>query len=202
MDAGKTSTGKETMMDIDQIRKEIDATDQQIKELLIKRMACSHKVAQSKLESGNLAIYRADREASILETLGSQVDEDIRPEYLAVVKKVMEASRMYQYGLIYDWCDDAFAKVNGHELASDPGQAVKVRLTRENKPNAMSAILSMIGDHGFNMDRMTPVNAAPNSPTVTFDLVILGNAHDENMRKLLFQLSGETIDFRITENLA
>lgn len=188
-------------MDLDLIRKEIDETDQQIKELLIKRMACSHQVAQSKLESGNLTIYRADREASILETLGSQVEEGIRPEYLAVVKKVMEASRMYQYGLIYDWCDDAFSQVDGHELVSEPGYAVKVRLTRENKPNAMSAILSMIGDHGFNMDRMTPVQTEKNSPTVTFDLVILGNAFDNAMKKLLFQLSGETLEFKITENL-
>ncbi len=188
-------------MNLDLIRKEIDETDQQIKELLIKRMACSHQVAQSKLESGNLTIYRADREASILETLGSQVEEDIRPEYLAVVKKVMEASRMYQYGLIYDWCDNAFSQVDGHELISEPGYAVKVRLTRENKPNAMSAILSMIGDHGFNMDRMTPVQTEKNSPTVTFDLVILGNAFEKDMRKLLFQLSGETLEFKITENL-
>ncbi len=188
-------------MDINAIRKEIDQTDQQIKELLIKRMACSHKVAQSKLESGNLSIYRADREASILETLGSQVEDEIKPEYLAVVKKIMEASRMYQYGLIYDWCDDAFSKVKGSKLASEPGQAVVVKLSRENKPNAMSAILSMIGDYGFNMDRMTPIEADPQAAIVTFELVILGDLTSDTMKKLMFQLAGETIDFEIVENI-
>lgn len=233
-------------MELAEIRTKIDETDREIRELLLKRMGYSHQVAEAKVKSGDTTIYRADREASILENLGDTVDPEVRSEYLSVVRKIMETSRMYQYGLIFDWTPDAFEGIKGHELVahaealqgsdlrspsaqtdsnSQPDSAaneaglsetsVTVRLTRENKPNAMSAILSMIGDYGYNMDRMVPVTegdggikceevAAPENAaeakkkdTVTFDLTILGNLAETNMKKLMFQLDGESINFEI-----
>lgn len=203
-------------MELAEIRTKIDETDREIRELLLKRMGYSHLVAEAKMESGDTTIYRADREASILETLGDTVDEELRSEYLSVVRKVMETSRMYQYGLIFDWTPQAFESVKGHELidarGDKPTTSVTVRLSREDRPNAMSAILSMIGDYGYNMDRMVPVTNATDEASdtshasgasekkggmVTFDLTILGNLTETSMQKLMFQLNGECLDFEI-----
>ena len=74
---------------------------------------------------------------------------------------------------------------------------VRVCLTRENRPNAMSSILSMIGDYGFNMEQMELIREDPERQTVSFELVIIGDLHETRMKKLMFQLSKESMDFRI-----
>ncbi|MGN0301393.1 MAG: chorismate mutase [Anaerotardibacter sp.] len=180
---------------MEQIRNSIDEVDLQIRELLAKRLQLSYEVAQNKAQSGNTTIYRADREAAILENLGKEISDDIKVEYLAIVKKIMETSRMYQYGLLYEWNKEVFEEVAGYELADSPTKHVVVRLSRENRPNAMSAILCMIGDHGYDMKWMELIKCT--DEFVTFELTILGDTTQANMRKLLFQLSKESSNFSI-----
>lgn len=203
--AGSPSTATETAAAADpmpSIRANIDATDLLIRDLLIRRMGYAHQVAEAKLAAGSTTVYREDREVSILENLGADVDEDIRVEYLAVVRKILEASRMYQYGLLYDWNDSVFEDIKGHELAETPGNHLVVRLTRKDVPNSISAILAMIGDYGYNMEWMELVEVNAETKTVTFDLTIAGDLSDTNMKKLVFQLSKETLAFEILENRA
>ena len=166
-------------MALEDVRKQIDGIDTRIRELLMERLDCSAQVAEAKLAVGETTVYRADRETEILDRLGAQVTEDRRAGYLAVVRKVMETSRMYQYGIMYDRLEDPFC------------------LTRENRPNAMSSILSMIGDYGFNMEQMELIREDTERQTVTFELVIIGDLHETRMKKLMFQLSKESMDFRI-----
>lgn len=182
------------------IRANIDATDLLIRDLLIRRLSYSHKVAEAKLAAGSTTIYRADRETSILETLGADVAEDIKVEYLSVVRKVLETSRMYQYDLLYEWNPSVFDTIKGHELANHPGSHLTVRLTREDRPNSMSQVLCMVGDYGYNMEWMEVVEVNTETKTVTFDLTIAGDLSQDNMKKLMFQLSKETFDFAILEN--
>ena len=184
---------------LEEARALIDTVDPKIRELLMQRLDCSKLVAHAKLESGDLRIYRADREADILKRLGEDVPEDRRAGYLSVVRKIMESSRMYQYGLIFDALGNAFERVEGHEKLEGPTKKVLVRLTRENRPNAMSSILSMIGDYGYNMDRMELVADDPERGVVIFDLLIIGDLTQKHMQKLLFQLSMESTDFAIRE---
>lgn len=190
-----TAKGHAMAANLEDIRKDIDAIDAELKELLMKRLDCSLAVAMAKKEAGSLDVYRAEREEEILANLGTDVAEDRKPEYLAIVRKTMEASRMYQYDLLYDWNECAFDTIVGHEKADKESMCVIVRFARANEPNALGSILCMVGDHGFNMRR---VELAENTPTMTsFELEIKGDVTDTRMRKLLFQLSRETIDFRI-----
>ena len=152
-------------MGMEEVRRDIDAIDVQLRELLMRRMDCSRRVAEEKQAAGSTDVYRADRERAILDKLGADVPEDRRAEYLAVVRKVMEASRMYQYGLIYGWNDGFFGKVAGSELADGPSSYVKVRLTREDRPNAMSSVLSMVGDYGYDMEAMERVETSEGAET-------------------------------------
>ena len=189
-------------MNINEIRKEIDAIDEEIRILLMKRLDCSEQVAQTKMQAAasegkpsEITIFRADREEEILKHLGAEVPEERRAGYLAVVRKIMETSRMYQYGIIFDNIENLFPPLAENINIKPSNTRVRVSLTRENRPNAMSSILSMIGDYGFNMDRMELISQ--DSEQVTFELLIIGNLNDEKMQKLMFQLSKESKNFSI-----
>ncbi len=183
------------MAKLDDIRKDIDEIDAQLKELIGKRFDCALAVAMAKQEEGSLDVYRADREEQILDSFTEGIAQDRKAEYAAIIRKVTAASRMYQYDLLYDFNPDAFATVAGHEKADIESMCVIVRFSRDNEPNALGSILCMVGEHGFDMRR---VELAQNSPTSTaFELEIKGDVRDERLRKLLFQLSRETDDFSI-----
>lgn len=184
-------------MTLKEIRSTIDEIDLKIRELLMLRLNCSERVAFEKISSGDINIFRPDREEEILNHLGKEVPDERRAGYLSVVRKIMETSRMYQYGIIYDELEDLFSPLaKGIEIKSG-GTRVKVRLSRDNRPNAMSSILSMIGDYGFNMDKMELISQ--NKKTVTFDLLIIGDLSKTKMKKLMFQLSKESKNFKIIE---
>ena len=168
-------------MKLEDVRKEIDALDPQIKTLILRRMDCSLEVAKAKQAAGETTIYRRDREKAILDRLGADVPADRLPEYLAVVRKIMETSRMFQYGLLFDWNPDLFKELSAGIDTTPGGWRVKIRLTRPDEPNAMSSILSMVGDYGFNMQYMELMSFNEGTHSVTFDLTILGDLSDTAM---------------------
>jgi chorismate mutase len=184
-------------MTLEEIRKEIDAIDPRIRALLMERLDCAYRVAEAKNISGDLRVYRPDREEEILARLSEEVPESKKAGYLAVVRKIMQASRMYQYGLLYDWNEGLFDPLIGDITVPGNASRVRVRLSRPNRPNSMSEILSMIGDYGYNMELMELIEANREEGTVTFELTILGNLNETNMKKLMFQLSMESLEFSI-----
>ena len=175
----------EKSMTLEEVRCQIDSIDAEIRELIMKRLDCSKNVAMAKQASGNLVIYRADREAEILERLSQGVPEDRKAEYLAVVKKVMETSRMYQYGLLYDWNDGLFSERFGEINIPAEASHIRFTLTRTNQPNSMAQILSMIGDYGCNTELMELVGEEEEKGTVTFTLPILRDLNNVHMKKLM-----------------
>ena len=186
-----------TNMTLEEIRCQIDSIDAEIRKLIMKRLDCSRNVAMAKQASGNLVIYRADREAEIFKRLGQGVPEDRKAEYLAVVKKIMETSRMYQYGLLYDWNDGLFSERFWNIDIPTEASHIRFTLTRPNQPNSMAQILSMIGDYGCNTELMELVGEDKENGTVTFTLTIMGNLNEDHMKKLMYQLSMESLDFAI-----
>ena len=150
-------------MTLEEIRNEIDAIDPKIRALLMKRFDCAYQVAEAKNRSGDLRVYRPDREDEIL----------------------------------YDWNEGLFEPLIGDITVPENAGRARVRLTRPNRPNAMSEILSMIGDYGYNMELMELIADNREEGTVTFALTILGNLNETNMKKLMFQLSMECMNFRI-----
>ena len=184
-------------MTLEEVRKEIDAIDPEIRTLLMKRLDCAYQVAEAKNMSGDLRVYRPDRENEILSHLSKEVPAEQKAGYLAVVRKIMQASRMYQYGLLYDWNEGLFDPLIGEIPIPENAVRVRVRLTRPNRPNAMSEILSMIGDYGYNMELMELIADDREEGIVTFELTILGNLNETNMKKLMFQLSMECMNFSI-----
>ena len=188
-------------MSLDDIRVDIDKIDRQLQKLLMERLDCSKRVAETKIADGNYTIYRADREEAILNKLGKGIPEERKAGYLAVVRKITETSRMYQYGLLFDMADGLFEElIEGIEIPENASQ-VKIILTRPNIPNAMSSILSMVGDYGYNMEKMELLSYIDDNSSVKFELTILGNLNEPNMQRLMLQLSKESTDFEILEVL-
>ena len=80
---------------LNDIRKEIDRVDNEIKELFKERMKVADGVARIKAENYDV-ILKPDREAQIIKSLLQGVDPSIAMEYEAFIRKTMTVSRMYQ----------------------------------------------------------------------------------------------------------
>lgn len=84
-------------MTLDEVRQNIDKVDKEIKALFQERMMLADNVARVKAETED-AIYKPDREEAIISNLTGDVDDNIKMEYTALIKRIMEISRKYQYG--------------------------------------------------------------------------------------------------------
>ena len=142
-------------MTLEEIRKTIDTLDPKIRDLLLQRMDCSHKVAEVKQQDGSTTVFRADREQKILDTLGKEVPPERRAAYLAVVRKIMEASRMYQYGLLFDWNPGILAPLLQGFSMERGAKNVTVQFACSDCPNGLGKLLSMIGDYDVNLETLT-----------------------------------------------
>lgn len=180
-------------MTLEEIRKEIDQIDPQIKELFLRRMEIAKQVAEVKFASGD-EIYKADREAEIIHRLTEDVAPDVKIEYTSLVRKIMEVARKYEYGLIYEWNPKVTEELLADIHESRDG-IVKVLLTRPNQVNSISVVLSMIGDYGFQMKQITLLEE--NAEYVRFQFDFLADIHNIETKKLIYQLSKETKDFKV-----
>ncbi|MDT2727361.1 chorismate mutase [Lactococcus formosensis subsp. formosensis] len=83
-------------MTLEKIRKEIDALDDQMIDLLIRRMTLVEEVIIAKAEE-NRDVYDSGREAFILEKIKKRTED---PQYTsavqAIYKEIMKHSREYQ----------------------------------------------------------------------------------------------------------
>ncbi len=84
-------------MTLGEVRTEIDQVDGQIKELFARRMRLADNVAEIKAQTGD-SILKPDREEVIINSLTKDVDGTIVKEYTALIRRIMEISRKYQYG--------------------------------------------------------------------------------------------------------
>lgn len=84
-------------MELSEVRVNIDRVDNEIKKLFEERMHLSDEVARVKAEKSD-SIYKPEREIEIIDRLTEGVDPSIKMEYTALIKRIMEVSRKYQYG--------------------------------------------------------------------------------------------------------
>ena len=84
-------------MTLDDVRVNIDRVDKQIKELFQERMELADQVACVKAQTGD-NIFKPDREVKIISNLTEDIETGIKREYVALLKRIMEVSRKYQYG--------------------------------------------------------------------------------------------------------
>ena len=87
------------MKDLKECREILNAIDPMIRELFIKRMEVVKEVALYK-KANNMSIFDAQREKEMIDRLTKEVDDELRPYYLAFLENMLEISKEYQKELI------------------------------------------------------------------------------------------------------
>ena len=82
-------------MSLEQLREEIDAIDEQLVKLFVKRMGVSAKVAEYKKQNG-LAVQDSSREGCVLERVATLAGKEWEAQVQDLYVKMLEISRAYQ----------------------------------------------------------------------------------------------------------
>ena len=90
---------EEKKLDLEEIRGEIDAVNQQLLQLLIKRLKLCSDVAEYKKERG-LPIYVPEREKAILEWAENAAGPQFAPYASRFFEHIMQLGRDYENGVI------------------------------------------------------------------------------------------------------
>ena len=186
-------------MTLEEARRQIDALDLEIRGLLMRRMDMSRAVAESKKRSGDLTVYRPEREREILLSLGKDVPEERRGSLLAVVRKILQQSRAYQYSLFYDWDPGAAGELFRDLQIPETCAGVRLRLKCPDRPGALAGILSMFGDAGCDLCGLVPTGNGGTGEYAGFEMTVMCDLNRKETRKLMYQLSMESRDFEILE---
>ena len=108
-------------MDLQDIRKNIDAIDDEMVQLFAKRMECSRQVALAKQQTGK-PIRDHARERAILNRLTAAVGDECAPYVKALYSQIFDLSRSYQASLrerrspLTDGIAAAIARTEGKRL--------------------------------------------------------------------------------------
>ena len=161
-------------MTLPEIRILINQLDPEIRSLLMKRMDYSAMAAEAKLAAGETTVYRADREEAVLKRLGRDVPEEkcwIRTDYQRDRDRIIHCKSFRRL------------KHKTQVFISPAGDHYRTRLTH-------TLEVAQIG--------RTIARALRLNEDLT-EAMIRGNLNETRMKKLLFQLSKESDDFRILE---
>ena len=100
------------MKDLNEVRKEINEIDENMRELFAKRMAAAREVADYKIAHG-LPILDSARENEVIERNAARLDdEELRPYYVSFLQGNMAVSRSYQ-DMITNGMKVAYSGVEG-----------------------------------------------------------------------------------------
>lgn len=86
-------------MELDDLRKEIDDIDKEMKSLFLKRMEIVKQIALIK-KSKSLPVFQKSREEEMIHSLSSSMNEDILPFYRLFLLNILELSKNYQIKLL------------------------------------------------------------------------------------------------------
>ncbi len=89
------------MRNLNEIRKDINAVDAEIRSLFLKRMELADEVVNYKMCTGD-RILKQDREDQIIAKARETMAPDLQQEYQSFVKTTMRLSRKHQYKIMLD----------------------------------------------------------------------------------------------------
>ncbi len=184
-------------MKLDDIRKDIDVLDAQIRELLMKRLDYAEQVVQTKIDAGVHNIYLAEREDDIVANMGDGIPEDRMLEMMGFTRKMVEVSRMHQYSMLYDQVDGIFDELlEDVEIPADP-KSVTFEIIMLNEMGQAATFCGLISDSMFNMAEFKWMDTSVDNTAARLWVTVEGSIYDEKMRKLLLQISQESQEFSI-----
>lgn len=183
-------------MDLKEIREKINAIDNEMKELFDKRLACSEQVARVKIETGD-SVYKPLRERDVVLRFAK---ED--PWYPFYVRKIMQISRRYQYGVFLQEAQVDAEYLEGfgalvEDVLAHGGTLNLSMVEDESSEKGLSKyeILSLLGDTKLPISHMCIEGGK-----LAFTLCISGREPEEivaQVRELCYMLYRETKMFDI-----
>ena len=182
-------------MTLEEIRKQIDAIDTQMKPLFLQRMECARHVAEEKQKTGG-DVFVQEREQEIIGKRASDVDVDVHEEYVAFLKHLMSVCRRYEYGFL----EHMQVEVIGEAMA-DSGlckevehKKVKISYSCKKKDSALNLYMNMINLNRIAVENM---NVKTEGEDQIITMILEGNINNSNMRQLLCQIGKEAEHFTI-----
>lgn len=91
-------------MDLEQIRRQIDAVDMKMRDLFLERMHLSGQVAEAKKGSGQ-DVYVPIREREVIASRSKGIEEEYLPHCRAFFRQMMGISRTFQYARLSESAD-------------------------------------------------------------------------------------------------
>ncbi len=95
------------MRELNEIRRDINAVDEQLRELFLQRMALAQEVAAYKAETGD-KIFKPEREAEILSARAAGLTHGMRLKYVSLLEAMIRKSRECQYADMLERFPDRF----------------------------------------------------------------------------------------------
>ena len=182
-------------MTLEEVRKEIDAIDSQMKPLFLKRMECSRHVAEAKAKTGGDVFSKA-REDEIINKRAADVNAEVREEYVAFLQHLMSVSRRYQYGILMGMQDHVLEEVlrTAGLDAREEHHQVEVAFRCKRTVGNVNLFLNMANLNKIDICHMN-FETIDDEQTVT--MTLCGNVRESNMKRLICQMVKEAEDFRI-----
>lgn len=188
-------------MTLEQIREEIDAIDQQMKALFIRRMDCARQVAETKAETGG-DVYVAERETAMTEKRTADIeDRELKENYRDFLTHTICISRRYQYGILKKMQDEAVCSLLAAAGLKEEADHAAIRVSfccgsQDDRPQG-SALCRYMDIIALNHISVQEMKAEERQGRQTAELLLKGNVKQEEMRRLLCQLAKEAENFKI-----
>lgn len=185
-------------MTLDEVRKQIDAIDTQMKPLFLARMACAEHVAEAKTEMGSDQVFVRERELAIIEKRAADVPPELYEDYVTFLRHLMSVSRRHQYGMMKELQDKTLeAELKKAGLDADrPHRQVMIVFYCDKATDDLNLYLDMARLNRVAVDRLQ-VKSEDGRQEVSMTLD--GTIGDAGMRQFLCQTAKEAEGFRIAE---
>ncbi|MBR6402548.1 MAG: chorismate mutase [Eubacterium sp.] len=181
-------------MTLEDLRKDIDDIDKDIKELFVKRMQVVEQIAEYKAENGE-EIYRPDREAELLDRCSDGLAPSIKEEYISLVRKLVTLSREHQYKELFKKGYLKDVSVSGYQSKHN---RLAISFNCDDKCGSLTYVLSIISDFGVNIKNLNLTNITENGLIAyRVELLMDMGVDSEKEKALITQLMKETDDFKI-----
>ena len=146
--------GYRVMLDLNEIRKQIDATDQEIVRLFEQRMRLTQQVAEYKIETGK-PVFDPERERSKLETLGALASGAFNKRGVQeLFQQIMSISRKRQYQLLAGTKRKRDVSPEYSQVEEIPADAATVVFQGVEGAYSFAAMKEFFGDgvHSFHVE--------------------------------------------------
>ena len=182
------------IMSLEDLRKEIDEIDKNIKELFVKRMQVVEKISDYKAETGD-EIYKPEREAEMLKKCSRGMDASVKEEYVSLVRKIVMLSREHQYKRLFNKGYLKDVSVSGYQPNHN---RLGVSFNCNDECGSLTFVLSIISDYGVNIKNLNLTNITENGLIAyRVELLMDMGIDSEKEKALITQLMKETDDFKI-----